>query len=225
HYAGSSSGETPVSPNDPEILWPINRVLIWLAANSFSNDWQEAFKNLNLQGSQFLEIGRVLPGGKPNVVMMYSVIYPQLAKECSVSGSGWDQAREREEGKRLRRLVRNIVEGGGSSGASSATSLQARPKDRGSSQFQSSAGAEGNVETSPSLSRQDVLLPTPTTAGAGEDSPGLQMPHALGSPIGGIAHRRFSGPRPITLDPFGNLPKHDVSDNNGRSAYSSSALR
>ncbi|KAK5201990.1 mitogen-activated protein kinase kinase kinase, partial [Cryomyces antarcticus] len=225
HYAGSSSGETPVSPNDPEILWPIDRVLIWLAAHSFSNDWQEAFKNLNLHGSQFLEIGRVLPGGKPNVGMMHSVIYPQLAKECGASGSGWDQAREREEGKRLRRLVRNIVEGGGSSGVSSSTSLQARPKDRGSSQFHSSAGAEGNVETSPSLSRQDVLLPTPTTAGTGEDSPGLQMPHALGSPIGGIAHRRFSGQRPITLDPFGNLPKHDVSDNNGRSVYSSGALR
>lgn len=43
--------------------------------------------------------------------MMHQQVYPSLARECTRSGTGWDQAREREEGKRMRRLIRGIVSG------------------------------------------------------------------------------------------------------------------
>jgi hypothetical protein len=79
----------------------------WLENNGFSSDWKETFKALNLSGSMFLELGYGRPG-RANFGVMHQQIYPRLAKECTGSGNGWDQAREREEGKRLRRLIREI---------------------------------------------------------------------------------------------------------------------
>jgi hypothetical protein len=88
--------------------WTIDHVLLWLAIKQFSKDWQETFKYLNICGPLFLELGSG-HGGRGNFVMMHQQIYPYLAKECSSSGTGWDQVREREEGKRMRRLIRGIV--------------------------------------------------------------------------------------------------------------------
>ena len=99
------------------LQWPLERVLVWLAANGFSKDWQETFRLLKLQGSDFLDLGRG-PNGRGNLGMMHQTIYPQLAKVCSNSNTGWDQGREREEGKRLRKLISRLVEQGGEGPAS-----------------------------------------------------------------------------------------------------------
>jgi hypothetical protein len=100
-YQTNSNG---VSPYDALIQWPAERVQVWLANNGFSRDWQETFETLGLEGSRFLDIGRG-HGSKGNVAMMHQVIFPQLYKQCIASGTGWDQNRERDEGRRLRRLV------------------------------------------------------------------------------------------------------------------------
>jgi hypothetical protein len=93
------------TPNsDAAIQWTAERVQIWLANNGFSRDWQETFKTLGLEGSRFLDIGRG-HGSKGNVAMMHQVIFPQLYRQCIASGTGWDQNRERGEGRKLRRLV------------------------------------------------------------------------------------------------------------------------
>jgi hypothetical protein len=75
-----------------------------------SQEWISTFRALNIHGSTFLELGSG-HGGRGNFGMMQKQIYPRLAKECSTSGVGWDQAREREEGKRMRRLIRGIIRG------------------------------------------------------------------------------------------------------------------
>jgi mitogen-activated protein kinase kinase kinase len=85
-------------------------VTLWLAENNFSQDWITTFIALNIEGSTFLELGSG-HGGRGNFGMMHQQIYSRLAKECKQSGTGWDQAREREEGKRMRRLIRAIVAG------------------------------------------------------------------------------------------------------------------
>lgn len=93
----------------PELAeqWPLETVLLWLAQNMFSREWQETFRVLNLQGHQFLELGN--PHGlRGNKSLMHRLVYPQLAIEC---GSTWNQPAEREEGKRMRRLIRGIVTG------------------------------------------------------------------------------------------------------------------
>lgn len=191
----SSSGETPASPQDQN--WPLDRVQIWLAAHAFSKEWQDALRHLNVHGAQFLDIGKV--GGQRNVGFMMQTVLPQVARECTASGGIWDQAKEREEAKRLRRLVRDVISTGGASTPASSTigNLPLRANRRESSQFGVSAGADGTLENSPDLARSNNALAgsTPSTAGGtGDDSPGLHMPT--------IAQRRYSNthPRAHTYD-------------------------
>ncbi|RWA08272.1 hypothetical protein EKO27_g6843 [Xylaria grammica] len=96
----------------PELAakWPLDQVLLWLATNGFSKDWQETFKGLDLHGARFLELGSQR-GGRGNFGMMHQMVYPRLAQECANSGTGWDQSRERDEGKRMRRLIRILGTG------------------------------------------------------------------------------------------------------------------
>ncbi|KAJ4861891.1 protein kinase domain-containing protein [Trichoderma breve] len=104
-YMGGNQAKGPNAPNapttatapstiPPEIAaqWPLDKVLLWLAQNQFSKDWQETFRSLNLYGAQFLELGSA-HGGRGNFGMMHQ------------------RPREREEGKRMRRLIRSVVTG------------------------------------------------------------------------------------------------------------------
>ncbi|KAF2732820.1 MAP kinase [Polyplosphaeria fusca] len=207
-----STGTTPVSPHDPSLQWPPERVQIWLASNGFSRDWQETFKELDLYGSRFLEIGRG-HGGKGNVAMMHQVIFPQLLKQCTASGIGWDQNRERDEGRKLRRLVRAIVETGSSSNAR-------MPQRSDTGMTLASAGTEGTLENSPYLGTKMDFGSTPTTAGNGEESPGR---HVLNSPGATSAPRRVSTQRNFTVPGLG--PPPDYNETTGRSAYSKDILR
>ncbi|KAI1770190.1 hypothetical protein F4818DRAFT_446484 [Hypoxylon cercidicola] len=108
----TASNATMQSEIPPELAakWPLDHVLLWLAANHFSKEWQETFKNLNIHGAQFLELGSQ-KGGRGNFGMMHQLVYPRLAHECVTNNIVWDQPREREEGKRMRRLIRSIVTG------------------------------------------------------------------------------------------------------------------
>ncbi|KAI8631414.1 hypothetical protein F5Y19DRAFT_395242 [Xylariaceae sp. FL1651] len=110
----STASNTPAAhseiPAEMAAKWNLDHVLLWLAANGFSKDWQETFKGLNIYGVHFLELGSQR-GGRGNFGMMHQIVYPRLAQECTNSGTGWDQPREREEGKRMRRLIRSLVTG------------------------------------------------------------------------------------------------------------------
>ncbi|KAH6847270.1 hypothetical protein B0I37DRAFT_391240 [Chaetomium sp. MPI-CAGE-AT-0009] len=96
-----SNASTVISSVPPELAaqWPLDRVLAWLKANNFSRDWQETFQILGIHGAQFLELGSS-HGGRGNFGMMHQQVYPLLAGP-----------REREEGKRMRRLIRSVVTG------------------------------------------------------------------------------------------------------------------
>lgn len=85
--------------------WSLDRVLDWLADQGFSGDWQDTFELLDLHGTKFLEIGRG-HGNRGNIAMMHQIIYPKLQE---IQRDQYDSSKEREEGKRLRSLVRSIV--------------------------------------------------------------------------------------------------------------------
>ena len=121
--------------------------------------------------------------------MMHQMVYPRLARECSKSGTGWDQSRERDEGKRMRRLIRKIIDG---------TDFPPKtPHARHeSAQITPSASTDGGVETSPNLGRQDGFPSAPSTAGGVEDSPGRHL--AFRSPGPGVNHRMKSNNRSST---------------------------
>ena len=182
HGRNGSSGL--LSPNDPGREWPLDRVVKWLDANSFSDDWQETFKSLNIQGVDFLDLGRA-NNGRGNFGMMHQHVYPKLARICAVSGSGWNQERERNEGRRMRRLVRKIAE------------TADAPKGHGrreSSGFLPSASTDGGVENSPNMGNQEGFSQTPSTAGGGEDSPN----RPFRSPMLGLNPRTASKTRSST---------------------------
>lgn len=183
HSSGNNSGL--LSPSDPSMQWPLDRVLIWLAANGFSNDWQETFKGLDIHGADFLDLGRG-KNGRGNLGMMHQVVYPRLARECTKSGTKWDQLRERDEAKRMRHLVRRIAEG--------ADGAKQGHAHRESGHILPSASTDGGVENSPNLGRQDGFAFTPSTAGGGEDSPGKQFR----SPVPGLNPRMASKTRSST---------------------------
>lgn len=186
HRHSGSNNSGLLSPSDPNLQWPLDRVLLWLAANGFSNDWQETFKGIDIHGGDFLDLGRGT-GGRGNFGTMHQVIYPRLARECGKSGSGWDQSREREEGKRMRRLVRKIAEG-------TDGDPKVSHRRRESGQILPSASTDGGLESSPNLGRQDGFVQTPSTAGGGEESPGKQFR----SPVPGLNPRMASKTRSST---------------------------
>lgn len=212
HTSAYHRPDGPASPPIAEPQWPAERVQRWLADNGFSKDWQETFRTLGLEGSRFLDIGRG-HGSKGNVAMMHQVIFPQLAKQTTASGTGWDQNRERDEGRKLRRLVRHIVETG-SSGPVRA------PQRNDTGVTVPSAGTDGGVEHSPFMPPTLGFGSTPTTAGDGEESPGRHM--LLHSPSASGPPRRISmQQRNFTVPTIG--PPPDYSD--GRSAFSKEVLR
>jgi mitogen-activated protein kinase kinase kinase len=191
--SNSISHQTAVA-QDLAPQWPLDRVLLWLASHQFSNDWQETFKALEIEGAQFLNMG-IGHGGRGNFGMLHQQVYPRLAKECVASGTGWDAPREREEGRRMRHLIRAIV-----TGRPIDTSKTSHARKESNAASVPSAGTEGTVDSSPNLTYQEIHVTTPSTAGGEADSPGRHMPIKVPGP--GFSMRRFSGHRSVTMPVF-----------------------
>ena len=207
----SSSGETPASPHDNN--WPSERIQIWLAAHNFSAEWQAAFRHLNVHGTTFLDMGRQ-NANRSNIGFLTHTVLAQVGREYASNGKIHDQIKEREESKRLRKLVKDVIQtGGDKTPASSTASLPLRANRRQSNQYLStgSANSEVGVENSPDLMRNAAGFgSTPTTAGTGDESPGRQMPPPN--------QRRFSGQqRAQTLD--------SAPPESGRSTFTANALQ
>ncbi|KAI9727779.1 MAG: hypothetical protein M1834_007926 [Cirrosporium novae-zelandiae] len=204
-HGRNSNGQTlaPLSPNDPAIQWPLERVIGWLTENKFSYEWLEAFRTLNIEGSEFLELGR---GHK--IATLHQQIYPQLREQASRNGTTYDQAREREEGKRMRKLIRKIIE-------EQESKQESKQSRRESGQVIPSASTEGGLENSPNLGRQQEFANTQTTGG---ESPGKPM----SAKLAGSINRRSS-----TLPIFSNVDGTDGSESltlQNRTGFSRSIL-
>jgi mitogen-activated protein kinase kinase kinase len=211
-HTASSNSNTPISPSDAGKEWTMDRVLLWLANNQFSNDWQETFKYLNICGSIFLELGSG-HGGRGNFGMMHQQVYPRLAKECSSSGTGWDQAREREEGKRIRGLIRGIV-----TGRAPDVTKSSHIRRESSTANIPSAGTDETLEGSPNLGRE-FHVSTPSTANGEDDSPGKSMFKGSGL---GFATQRFSGrstTMPILSNNNGQVGDSDIHNSQNRTVH------
>lgn len=177
-----------MSPGEAAVQWPLDRVLLWLAANGFSHDWQETFKSLELQGADFLELGHG-SNGRGNLGKMHQVVYPQLAKECAKSGTAWDQVHERDEGKRMRKLIRQIHDGGSyDAGAYSH-------KRRDSQQLSASVPSDAGSNLSPYVGHD--AGPTASSTSAAESAP--VQSSGLKPPTHGYNQRMSMQMRSVTL--------------------------
>ena len=110
-----ANGHRPPASADAQAAlaarWNLDNVVALLHANAFSPELQETFRQLDLHGSKFLDLGKNHAGKGPS--LMYSTINPKLADISAERGHTFDPAKAREEGKRLRKLVRGIVSNGG----------------------------------------------------------------------------------------------------------------
>lgn len=180
-YTNSNNSSNLLSPGDLGPQWPIDRVLGWLAANGFTTEWQEAFRNLNLHGAEFLELGR-RPKGGADIGLMRQKVYPRVAIECKNSEIPWDQSKVRKVGKKMQQLIEKIIE------------EAASPKP---DKLLQPSSTDGGPQTSPNVTRQDTsFVHTPSTAGGGEESPSRQM--AFLSPSQGFNRGMFSTTRRST---------------------------
>lgn len=206
--SGTSLGG--MSFGDAAVQWPLERVVGWLARNGFSKDWQETFKSLELQGADFLELGHG-SNGRGNLGKMHQVVYPQLAKECQKSGTGWDQARERDEGKQMRKLIRQIQDDG------SEVKFTDRRRE---SQTLPSASTDGGVENSPNLGWDSPFPPFGPAAAENTYSQ-----HPAHRPPPASISKQNTQIRPGTAP---SAQKHDAAESdpaiNQRSEFSRSAL-
>jgi len=193
-------GDVPLSPSGSS--WPLERVLSWLAVNGFSQTWQDAFKTLNMTGSQFLDIGR----SKANMPLLYNSLYPQLSKECATNGTPFDKDAALSEGKRARRLIRQLVDTMGYHSGSAASSLPGSWQRPDSISLNSPITDGG---TSPHLDIPDsVFGSTPSTALSGDGSPGLRMPtmsHAFNTSMLGTERNKPSTTNKSGLDKLTNM--------------------
>lgn len=199
-----------MSPSEAAVQWPLDRVLLWLAMNGFSGDWQETFKALEIQGADFLELGHGF-NGRPNWGKMHNVIYPQLARECENSGTGWDLTREREEGKRMRKLIRQIQDD-----PNHDTGVPI-PRQRES---QTLAGGilEPAAESSPKFAND------PVSAGPMSSSPNFKTLQPTYNQKHNVQTRSFTTPIPTSHDHTASETSHPDGTLWGRSDISRAAL-
>lgn len=218
-FAGQNreSGEPSASPQEQN--WPLERVILWLTAHNFSKEWRAAFQHLNVHGASFLDLGA--KGGHRNIAYMTSTLLPQVLRECSINGGIPDPTKERDEIRRFRPLVRDVLKSGGGSTPATATtsstiSLPLRARRESGHAVLTSAGTDGGVEGSPNLSRAEMSTvwgSTPTTAGGnGDGSPDRTRAT--------IVQRRTSIDRVVTLDPISSTITHEPD----RSGFASAAL-
>lgn len=191
NHGKNESSPAPGSSIPPEIAaqWPLDSVLLWLARNQFSKEWQESFKALNIHGGQFLEIGTT-QGSRGTASLMHVHVYPRLKQACLDRGRTWDKEVERDEGRRLRRLVRGVVSG--QPVDIPKTNHTRKESDSGAQQATGATSAGTDPSDSPNVSSSSDQIVTRST-----DK--YQTP--LHPPGTGFTGRRYSSSRTA---PMGN---------------------
>ena len=129
--------------------------------------------------------------------MMHKVVYPQLVKECERSGMGWDQGRERDEGKRMRKLIRQIHDGSHDPGVST-------PKHQQEPLSALGGISDRGLDHSPRLAPEPFMAPH----SAVESSPGLKVPQPGHNPRANSQMRSVTMPTPSNHEVGSSLDPH-----------------
>ncbi|KAL4773799.1 hypothetical protein BDW60DRAFT_206082 [Aspergillus nidulans var. acristatus] len=200
-----------MSASEAAVQWPLDRVLLWLAKNGFSHEWQETFKTLEIEGADFLELGHG-QNGRPNLGKMHTIVYPQLAKECEANGMVFDLTRERDEGKRMRKLIRLIHDDAGPDNGGTFNKQHDFEDGHGSvpdegPEFSPNITNVAQAPGSPSLNTTNV-----------SNSPNLKAPKYSHKPRsfttpGSISHDSTTAELAMTEGSSAMLPRSDFSRN------------
>ncbi|KAI5307305.1 hypothetical protein KEM56_000308 [Ascosphaera pollenicola] len=113
HHHHHQNGQTAsdLFAQEADDRWPMERVVQWLAQNGFSTYWQEAFRKLHIEGLGFIELASGV-NGRLNYSKMVDRVYPQIRSLAIEHGTEFNLQHEREEGRRMRKLIRHMVDNG-----------------------------------------------------------------------------------------------------------------
>lgn len=183
-YASETSNLAP--------QWPLERVMEWLEENQFSPEFQKAIRDNNISGSDFLSGLRE----RGNSSMMHQHVHRNIRQQVAATGKQPDLDAIQQEGKRFRRMVKDIVSG------KARTFSQPQNRSRGEStgnNGNANAGLDNKPELSPNFTRESHVT-TPGSANPDDKSPGRQaMFNDSNSGGNTIGVRRTSQNRSLTM--------------------------
>ncbi|PWW71750.1 hypothetical protein C7212DRAFT_348692 [Tuber magnatum] len=94
-----SNAAGPLSP-DVATVWTLDSVVAYLNRHEFSEEWQEAFRNLNIHGAGFLEMGQ------HNSASLLQIVLPEVLRICGPSA---DPVKEKLAARNIKKMVREIL--------------------------------------------------------------------------------------------------------------------
>jgi len=94
-----SNSAGPLSP-DVATVWTLDSVVAYLSRHEFSEEWQQAFRNLNIHGAGFLEMGQ------HNSTSLLQIVLPEVLRIC---GPNADLAKEKLASRNIKKMVREIL--------------------------------------------------------------------------------------------------------------------
>ncbi|KAG0126892.1 hypothetical protein HOY82DRAFT_491281 [Tuber indicum] len=94
-----SNAAGPLSP-DVATVWTLDSVVAYLSRHEFSEEWQEAFRNLNIHGAGFLEMGQ------HNSTSLLQIVLPEVLR---IRGPSADPVKEKLAAKNIKKMVREIL--------------------------------------------------------------------------------------------------------------------
>lgn len=162
--ASNSAG--PLSP-DVATVWTLDRVVNYLDRHEFSQEWQQAFRNLNIYGKDFLDMG----SHKSTSLLQH--VHPEVLRICGPSA---DPAKEMQAAKNIKKMVREILKLSRevpNTPPSSAPNHQIFSAERGESPSKQPAQSTGSAR-SPNQKRfstvRSTTLPVVLTDGSNNSS-------------------------------------------------------
>ena len=172
--------------------WPLERVIEWLEENHFSPEFQEAIRANNICGSDFLSGLRERGNGS----MMHQHVHRHIRQQMATMGKTPDLDAIQQEGKKFRKMVKEIVNGKG------RIVPQPLNKQRGENTGNNANGnavQDNKPELSPNFTRESHVS-TPGSANPDDKSPG-KPPMFTEAQSGGntIGVRRTSQNRSLTM--------------------------
>lgn len=164
HHHQNGQVASDLFAQEADNRWPLDRVVHWLAQNGFSTYWQEAFRKLQIEGLGFIELAGGV-NGRLNYSQMFERVYPQIKSLAIEHGTEYDSHHEREEGRRLRKLLRRMVNNGTLDDSSFTDSLGPSkqlqisiPSASTDGGLESSPGGQGNIYSeSPPLAHSSII--------------------------------------------------------------------
>ncbi|CCX16468.1 Similar to MAP kinase kinase kinase mkh1; acc. no. Q10407 [Pyronema omphalodes CBS 100304] len=93
----TSSHSSFAITQDVAIVWTLDRVASYLERHQYPREWQQAFRNLDIYGQQFLELSQNQG--------LFTQVLPEVMRLCPQS----DEPQQRANAKNMKKMIRDVL--------------------------------------------------------------------------------------------------------------------